>query len=152
MLLQMFINLPVRGCERHHYNSNQRIFLCLYLEWFLPVSIMFLLNPIGCEIITGYCLIEYVTVTGGTMLHLKYSGACRLPNWIDCPHVHTLFPSTRSTLSNALTPLSWWNPVLQISRELFLSLAFLHSNCWYYFKCQEAGQNSENVHWKLFLK
>lgn len=52
---------------------------------------MFLLNPIGCEIITGYCLIEYVTVTGGTMLHVKHGGACRLPNWIDCPLCASLY-------------------------------------------------------------
>lgn len=66
-------NLPVRERDRHHYNSNQMVFFCLCLEWFLLVSIMFLLNHTGWEIITGYCLIEDVIVTGGTILHLKHN-------------------------------------------------------------------------------
>lgn len=55
---------------------------------------MFLLNHIGQEIITVYRLIEYVIVTGGTILHLEHNGACRPPSWIDCPHYgHSLhFP------------------------------------------------------------
>lgn len=74
VVLQRFFatvhNLPVRECERH-YTPNQRIFFCLCLEWFLLVSIMFLLNHKRWEIIIGYCLIEYVAMTGGTKLHFN---------------------------------------------------------------------------------
>lgn len=114
VLLQMFINLPVTDCERLHYNSNQRIFLCLYLEWFLPVSIMFLLNPIECEIITGYCLIEYVTMTGGTMLHLKHCGACRL-----------CFPLPGAP--SPLPRLHWAGEILYC--KLAVNLSFLQPFC-----------------------
>lgn len=125
-MLQIVHNLPVRDCERHHYNPNQRIFFCLCLEWYLQVSVMFLLNHIGWEIIIGYHLIEYVIMTGGTILHLKHDGACWLPSWIDCPHyVHSLhFPFACSTLNSSPAPLRCWNPVFQISCELSIRKPF----------------------------
>lgn len=101
----------------------------------------FLLNPKGWERIWS-CLIEYVTKTGGAILHLKHH---RAPGHQIGLTTHTsVFPSARPT-PNSRTPLSGWKPVLQISHELFHSSSFLHSNCSYCIKHRETGQNSEHT-------
>lgn len=87
-------NLPERDGERRHYNTSQRIFLCVCLEWFFLVLIMPFIKSHRVRNNNKILLNWTCHHDRRYNTPFKTQLSCHIPDWVDCPHfVHGLcFP------------------------------------------------------------